>query len=274
MSSFSRIRCTGLALMVLLVLQSDVGLSAARQSPADLVHGDLAMADKPKTATVKLLHRSRINAEVLRKLQQTADADKTAAFAGKDYTSNLRLLKLRDLGVDKLSAHALSKKQQLPPAGQLVSRKMVGGPLRSLLPKLHSAALLNQQAALTKESVESPRSSFTPLGSLESLEKLTSQALAVRLAAANKAPRPARQAAICYLKNSHRSPSKRARRHWPKIQFRFPPQRAWRPIRVMKMTPAPSPSNLTSRNLACFPPPETWTSTRSQGSPVTRSTSV
>ena len=66
---------------------------------------------------------------------------------------------------------------------------MVGGPLRSLLPKLHSTALLNRQAALTKESVESPRS-FSRLGNLESLEKLTSQARAVRLAATNKAPRP------------------------------------------------------------------------------------
>ena len=187
MASFSRIRLTGSALVVLVVLQSDMGLSAARQSPADL----LAMADKPKATTKKLLHRSRINAGVLRKLQQAADADKTAALADKDHTASLRQLKLRDLGVDKLNSHALSKKQQasLSRSERPVSRKMVGGPLRSLLPKLHSTAQLNKQAALTKESVESPRS-FSRLGNLESLEKLTSQARAVRLAATNKAPRP------------------------------------------------------------------------------------
>ena len=108
MASFSRIRLTGSALVVLVVLQSDIGLSAARQPPADL----LAMVDKPKAATKKLLHRSRINAEVLRKLQQAADADKTAALADKDHTANLRKLNLRVLGVDKLSALALSKRQQ------------------------------------------------------------------------------------------------------------------------------------------------------------------
>ena len=181
-----------MSLAVLLVLQSDVGFSAP-QSPKDSSKSDLLEAgDRPKAATKKLLHRSRINAEVLRKLRQTADADKTAALAGKDHTADLRQMKLRDLGVDKLSALALSKRQQesLSRSERPVSRKMVGGPLRSLLPKLHSAALLNRQAALTKESVESPRTNFTHLGSLESLEKLTSQAQAVRLAAANKAPRP------------------------------------------------------------------------------------
>jgi hypothetical protein len=181
MSRLSRIRLIWLSWVVLVVLRADFSASATQKSPTDL------SSEKP--ATKKLLHRSRINAAMLSKLQLAADADKTAALADKDHTANLRQLKLRDRGVDKLNAHALSRKQQLPAqSGQPVSRKMVGGPLRSLLPKLHSTALLSRQAALTKESVESPRASFTHLGSLESLEKLTSRAHEVRLAAMNKAP--------------------------------------------------------------------------------------